>query len=164
MAAVKLELSSKSERTLDCMFLAIVDIVELQTYLIVVGERERSLATSAGFDSAAPSAEVAALLGESAKSVLVLAAGQVSRKADFIPPLSVAVEAGWSAAQFKRSESELSLEKMAEDTEIAVLFSETAPSKGKHVRRRSKDIESFPSATPAEVPQVPSTIEVVAVP
>ena len=77
IVAVRTEMSAASAPPIDAMFLAIVDIVELQTHLVVAGERERSLATAAGFNAVPLTAEVAALAGDAAGALFAMAAGQV---------------------------------------------------------------------------------------
>lgn len=53
----------------------------------------------------------------------------MSRKADFIPPLTSAVEAGWSAASIKASRSEGHLEQLAKDSEIALEYPAERPNR-----------------------------------
>ena len=131
--AVREELSRDGGVTVDAMFVAIVDIVAMRSHVIVVGERERSLAKEAGFDAEPLSAEARALVGEkSSKYVYVMKPGAVSRKADFVPPLTEAVDNGWcpsvNAGSKGRSVSETNLAALAEQTELTVDYSQ-GPSK-----------------------------------
>lgn len=73
----------KIEKDLLCMFVAIVDIVNLTSHLIIVGEKELSLAEMA----------YAGEVIDDGKFMLLK--DKVSRKSDFIPPLSRAFELGW---------------------------------------------------------------------
>jgi len=145
VVAVKTELSAK--KPVDCMFLAIVDIVDLSTHLIVAGERERSLASAAGFDHSPLSEEVEQFAGSAAKNLYKMAPGKVSRKADFIPPLTDAVEAGWSPTKVTSNRSELDLAKLAKHSQVTVEYSPQAPS-GKFVRSQSGGLENIVEPTP----------------
>lgn len=134
--AVKTELSSKG-KPVDAFFLAVVDIVELETHVVVAGERERSLATAAGFNAQPLSSETLKLAGkESARSLYRLAAGQVSRKADFVPPLTDAVAQGWSPKLLQPNRSEFDLAALAEQSEVSVQFT---PAGETFVRSHSAD-------------------------
>ena len=83
--AVRAELAQTSGHDVDCMFLAIVDIVSLQTHVLVAGERERSLAAAAGFNAAPLSEAARGLIGEeSARQVFAMAPGKVRRQAGLL--------------------------------------------------------------------------------
>lgn len=72
MRTVKIELQ------VALIFLALVDIVGLQSFILIAGPRERALARAAN-------------LGDDTNDVMLRCPpGKVSRKADFIPPLTTA--------------------------------------------------------------------------
>lgn len=74
----------RTEKDLTAMLLAVVDIVNMTSSLLLCGEVEESLAIAAyGAEEMVQN-----------KRVLELK-GKVSRKLDFIPPLSAAVTRGW---------------------------------------------------------------------
>ncbi len=74
----------KKEEKKDMAFLALVDIVNLQTVLLLVGEREVALA-KAVFDGPIDPDTGLMSLGK-----------RVSRKKEFIPPIEKALAKGWS--------------------------------------------------------------------
>jgi inorganic pyrophosphatase/exopolyphosphatase len=84
---------SREEKSLDMMFLAVVNIVELKSTLLVIGEKELSLAK---FAFPATSKE---LLGDDEAILrhgLYNLGGLVSRKKDFVPAISKAInKQGW---------------------------------------------------------------------
>jgi len=132
----------------DLMYLAIVDIVELRTHLVVAGEREASLATAAGFNAEPLHPTTRAMCKGAAKHLYLMAPGKVSRKADFIPPLSAAVEDGWTPGDMCGTPSELNLEKLAQESELTVAFTPLSPG-GTFVRHKSGGLDSLAvSATP----------------
>ncbi|KAJ1452139.1 hypothetical protein M885DRAFT_527947 [Pelagophyceae sp. CCMP2097] len=88
----------KAELAVQLIFVAVVDIVALQAHLVVCGPGEKSLAEAAGFRGAPLADRVAELAGDAASALVALAPGRVSRKADFIPPITAAFDAGWTAA------------------------------------------------------------------
>jgi len=98
-------------------FMAVVDIVNLRSVLVLMGNAERSLAEAAyGGPGGAPlGEEVAAMAGEDGARFLYGLGDRVSRKADFVPPLSDAVARGW-APPLQRTESELSFEPIGSPT------------------------------------------------
>lgn len=140
-----------SMESCDLMFLAIVDIVELRTHLVIAGERERALATAAGFDAEPLTPANRKLAGGAAKSLLYMAPGKVSRKADFIPPLSKVVEDGWKLPMSKGTNSELNLEALAKETEVVVRYSAVAPN-GTFTRQKSDLSERASGLLIAETP------------
>merc|ERR1712151_603143 len=143
VVAVRGELSKKSEAPIDCMFLAIVDIVELRTHCIVAGQRERSLATAAGFNSAPIDPAVEKLVGVHTKHLFKMAAGKVSRKADFIPPLTNAVDGGWSPSGLAATGSEANLVDLGQQTQVVVDY-EAGTGVGRFVRCSSTDPVRWP--------------------
>jgi manganese-dependent inorganic pyrophosphatase len=82
--------SSKQENSLPLFYLAIVNIVSLHSTLILIGPEEESLARfafPAGVNGAGPTED----------SSLYSLGGLVSRKKDFIPAISRAInKGGWS--------------------------------------------------------------------
>jgi inorganic pyrophosphatase/exopolyphosphatase len=74
----------KMEKGLTLLFLAVVNIVELRTQLLVCGENERSLA------------EHAFTNGKFLEHCIMDLGGLVSRKKDFIPAVTGAIKRGWS--------------------------------------------------------------------
>jgi len=143
----------------DLMYLAIVDIVELKTHVVIAGEKERSLADAAGFNGEPLPLSTRQLAGAAAKSLMLMAPGKVSRKADFIPPLTNAVEAGWSPAAMKGTSSELNLEQLAKETEVVVSYSDPLAPGGKLVRQRS-GLSQFSSTAALDVAATPPTTAV----
>ena len=76
----------------DALFFGIVDILNLETHVVVAGKRERVLAKAAGFDAQPLAAETRQLAGElGAAALFRMAPGIVSRKKEFVPPLFVAI-------------------------------------------------------------------------
>jgi len=87
----------RSELEVALLFVAVVDIVDLQSHLIIAGHKERSLARAAGWGAEPLADAVVALVGpDVAKSLVALPPGKVSRKADFIPPITEAYADGWT--------------------------------------------------------------------
>lgn len=83
--------TSKREKSLEIMFLAVVNIVALQSTLLLVGEDESSLA-SAAF-AGTPGASGVTTQGDAR---LFSLGNLVSRKKDFIPAVSRAInKGGW---------------------------------------------------------------------
>jgi inorganic pyrophosphatase/exopolyphosphatase len=82
MRAVKIELGK--EKPVDAFFLAIVDIVNLQSHLLLVGNVEQSLAVAA-YDAAPLSAEVVELVSEADAHYLFNLGSRVSRKVSILP-------------------------------------------------------------------------------
>ena len=76
----------KLEKNLDCLFLAVVNIVYLRSNLLMVGPDEKSLAIKA-FENG--------IIKEGDESYIMDLGGLVSRKKDFIPKVTAAVKAGW---------------------------------------------------------------------
>ena len=81
----------KIEKGFLCMFVAIVDIVNLSSHLIIVGEKELSLAEMA----------YAGEIIDDGKFMFLK--DKVSRKSDFIPPLTRAFELGWVPPEEKKA-------------------------------------------------------------
>lgn len=79
----------KAEQALDFAFLAVVDVVRLQSTLLLCGQAEEALASAALCDSP---------LRAASGSLLDLGA-RVSRKKDFMPPISAAILKGGPWAQ-----------------------------------------------------------------
>lgn len=81
--------SSKQENSLPLFYLAIVNIVSLQSTLLLIGPKEESLAHvafPAGVNGAGPTSD----------PTLYSLGGLVSRKKDFIPAISRAInKGGW---------------------------------------------------------------------
>jgi len=76
----------KESKGLSLLYLAVVNIVALKSNLLVLGPNEMSLAL-ASFPHARQSSEFTVDLG-----------GLVSRKNDYIPAITKAIQAGWTAA------------------------------------------------------------------
>ena len=75
---------TKKEKDLTCMLLAVVDIVNMTSVLFIAGEVEASLAVAAyGCGKVENDGKTLALTG------------LVSRKKDFIPPITRAFKDGW---------------------------------------------------------------------
>jgi manganese-dependent inorganic pyrophosphatase len=86
--------TSKQEKSLEIMFLAVVNIISLQSTLLVIGSDEKSLAQAAFFDT--PGARSNA---DDDRRLFSLG-GLVSRKKDFIPAVSKAInKGGWTPGQ-----------------------------------------------------------------
>lgn len=82
---------SKLEKSLDMMFLAVVNIVELYSTLLVIGETELNLAKFA-FPSTKALPDDQTIL----QNGLYDLGGLVSRKKDFVPAISKAInKQGW---------------------------------------------------------------------
>jgi inorganic pyrophosphatase/exopolyphosphatase len=78
----------RAEKKLAVLFLAVVNIVELKSTLLVCGDNERSLAVAAFPDCKPPSSDMPFAMG---------LGGLVSRKKDFIPAVTKAVnKGGWA--------------------------------------------------------------------
>lgn len=109
MRTVKSEMSSvENKPKVDVLYMALVDIVSLRSYLIISGDAERSLAEKAyGGKTVELSEQVQEQAGSGAKYLYDLKT-RVSRKADFVPPLSEAISAGWKKP-FTRTKSELNV-------------------------------------------------------
>lgn len=75
--------SDKKAKGLDCLFLAVVNIVELRTNLLLLSEKEKSLAV-ASFKN-----------GKLVNDGIMDLGNLVSRKKDFIPAIAAAVKEGW---------------------------------------------------------------------
>ncbi len=81
----------KESKGLSVLFLAVVNIVELRTKLLLCGPNERSLAKSAFINGK--------LLDDSHGDSHVMDLGSlVSRKKDFIPAVTAAIKKGWCEA------------------------------------------------------------------
>lgn len=145
MRTVKKELSA--DKNVDVFYLAIVDIVNLRSYLLLLGEAERTLAEAAyGGRSAALPEDVAGVAGENCERYIYDLGSRVSRKADFVPPISAAVSGGWKMP-IKRSKTELHF---AETGEVWVpVVDYSSDPNGEIVRRRSEDIVVKGKAAPA---------------
>jgi len=140
MRAIRREMSEAQDNKVDCYFLAVVDIVEMQSHLLIAGPKERSLAMAAFGPSTVPlSDKVLSLIDSSAaKNILALKPGAVSRKADFVPPLTKAINDGWDPSQTmasSKSENDLSI-----GTEV-VCVPDTDPScQARLVRKKTEEI------------------------
>ena len=72
------------EKGLDAMFLAVVNIVSLKSNLLLCGPAEKSLAEEA-------------FGGEiNSESTMMDLGSRVSRKKDYIPPITQAIKGGWT--------------------------------------------------------------------
>lgn len=80
----------KQKKGLNVLFLAVVNIVALRTYLLLCGHQERSLA------KAAFSAGIELENSTGNEAYLMDLGGLVSRKKDFIPAVTGAIKKGWS--------------------------------------------------------------------
>lgn len=121
----------RAELGVDLIFLAIVDIVGLESHVLIAGRRERSLAVEAGFDARALSPASKAAAGSMADSLLHMGAGWVSRKSDFVPAIAEAFDDGWNLADADGEEEDL-------DVETVVVVEETPECPGgTFVRRKS---------------------------
>jgi manganese-dependent inorganic pyrophosphatase len=86
--------TTRTEKNLTCMFLAVVDIVHMTSSLLICGATEESLALAAyGGDVITTKTDTDTGLVKN-NQVLELV-GLVSRKKDFVPPLTRAVASGW---------------------------------------------------------------------
>ena len=74
----------KKEKNLNCIFLAVVNIVKLKSCLLLCGPTESTLATAA-FDG-----------NISRTGTLMDLGNRVSRKKDFIPAITRKIKEGWS--------------------------------------------------------------------
>lgn len=114
----------RSELKVSLLFVAVVDIVHLQSHLLICGKKERSLALAAGWGQTPVSEEVVKIAGkEAAQHLVVLPPGKVSRKADFIPPLTDCFSNGWKMPMTS-NESKNFLMNLAE---TEVVMEEVAP-------------------------------------
>jgi manganese-dependent inorganic pyrophosphatase len=86
----------REEKNLTAYFLAVVDIVHLTSSLLICGPTEESLAVAAYGGKCVTTRTDTDTELESNNKVLELV-GLVSRKKDFIPPLTRAVAGGWHA-------------------------------------------------------------------
>jgi inorganic pyrophosphatase/exopolyphosphatase len=110
----------KEELKVHAMLLAIVDIVNLTSALVLCGRTEQSLAKAA-YDGA-------------------LVDGLVSRKQDFIPPLTKAVKGGWIVPKFDgmaRSESKIDVA----EGEVEVVYSENPQGELRRVAHKEEEEE-----------------------
>lgn len=82
----------KQEKKLSCLFLAIVNIVELKSCLLLCGPTETALAQ-------------AAFGGPIDNGTVMDLGNRVSRKKDFIPVLTKTIQNGWSNANIPRGPS-----------------------------------------------------------
>jgi len=89
----------KNQRKYSILFLAIVNIVKMHSYLLLCGRPEQNLAENAF--------QGAPLLEQKEGSVAVLMdlGNRVSRKKDFIPAITSTIKGGWSKSKFERAES-----------------------------------------------------------
>ena len=111
----------KAELPAALIFVAIVDIVNLQSHLLIAGTKERALANHVGW-------------AQADSKVVQLASGLVSRKADFIPPLTKAFNDGWTPPTTSAPE-DLDLQGL-EDNEVVIEADAVCPG-GRFVRRPS---------------------------
>eukprot|EP00551_Chaetoceros_affinis_P005915 CAMPEP_0203663826 /NCGR_PEP_ID=MMETSP0090-20130426/1358_1 /ASSEMBLY_ACC=CAM_ASM_001088 /TAXON_ID=426623 /ORGANISM="Chaetoceros affinis, Strain CCMP159" /LENGTH=545 /DNA_ID=CAMNT_0050526869 /DNA_START=44 /DNA_END=1681 /DNA_ORIENTATION=- len=93
--------AGKRENNLQCLFLAVVNIVKLKSQLLLCGPTEKALAT-------------AAFGGEISEDGMLMDLGKrVSRKKDYIPVITRTIKAGWSRPKdMKRGLSTVSLDKL----------------------------------------------------
>jgi len=91
----------KREKNLQCLFLAVVNIVKLRSQLLLCGPTEKALA-------------IAAFDGEVSKDGVLMDLGsRVSRKKDFIPVITQTIKNGWTRPlDLKRGLSTVSLDKL----------------------------------------------------
>ena len=121
---------AKTELGVDLIFVAIVDIVKLESHVLLAGRRERSAADAAGFDARPLEEATRAWAGDAAEHLFRLPEGQVSRKADFVPPLAEAFDGGWKLDDVPPDD--------ALDVDTVVVVEETPECPGgKFVRRKS---------------------------
>ena len=119
----------KEELNAHALFLAIVDIVNLTSVLALCGRTEQSLAKAA-YDGA--------IVDEN--NHLMELKGLVSRKQDFIPPLTKAVRGGWMVPQFNgmtRSESRI----YVAEGDVEVVYSENPQGDLRRVSHKGEDEE-----------------------
>lgn len=81
----------KESKGLSLLFLAVVNIVDLHTKLLLCGTSERSLAVSAF-------ANGKLIESDTGEAQLMDLGGLVSRKKDFIPAITAAIKKGWCEA------------------------------------------------------------------
>lgn len=107
MRSVKTELSSQEGKpAVDALFTAIVDIVQLRSVLLIQGNVEQSLAEIAfGSKLGDVDESIKRWAGPEGALHLLDLGSRVSRKADFVPPISDAVSGGW-AKPITKSKSE----------------------------------------------------------
>jgi hypothetical protein len=93
--------AGKREKNLQCLFLAVVNIVQLKSKLLLCGPTEKALA-------------VAAFGGEVSDDGMIMDLGnRVSRKKDFIPVITRTIKNGWSRPKdMRRGLSTVSLDKL----------------------------------------------------
>lgn len=94
-------IAGKREKNLQCLFLAVVNIVKLKSQLLLCGPTEKALAT-------------AAFGGSITNDGLLMDLGtRVSRKKDFIPVVTKVIKGGWSRpTAMQRGLSTVSLSKL----------------------------------------------------
>ena len=84
----------KEQQGVSVSFLAVVNIVEIRSTLLLCGPHERALALAAF-----PEGQLVVGDGDSAVEVYLMNLGSmVSRKKDFVPAVSAAIKKGWSSA------------------------------------------------------------------
>lgn len=119
----------KEELKVHAMLLAIVDIVNLTSALVLCGRTEQSLAKAA-YDGALVDGN----------THLMELKGLVSRKQDFIPPLTKAVKGGWIVPKFDgmaRSESKIDVA----EGEVEVVYSENPQGELRRVAHKEEEEE-----------------------
>ncbi|KAJ8602874.1 hypothetical protein CTAYLR_010631 [Chrysophaeum taylorii] len=130
----------RSELGVKMLFVAIVDIVELQSHVVIAGNKERSLASAAGWGGTdfPLSPRVIQLAGSATTNLVALPPGKVSRKADFIPPLSDVFAKGWRVPMTSSNSSCM----LALLGETEVVMEEEAPAERPPmlVRRQSSKV------------------------
>ena len=117
----------KEELKVHAMLLAIVDIVNLTSALVLCGRTEQSLAKAA-YDGALVDGN----------THLMELKGLVSRKQDFIPPLTKAVKGGWIVPKFDgmaRSESKIDVA----EGEVEVVYSENPQGELRRVAHKEEE-------------------------
>lgn len=93
--------AGKREKDLQCVFLAVVNIVKLRSQLLLCGPTEKALATVAFGGSICDD------------GTLMDLGNRVSRKKDFIPVITKTIKGGWSKpTDMKRGLSTVSLDKL----------------------------------------------------
>ena len=141
----------RAELKVDLIFLAIVDIVGLESHVVVAGARERSLATEAGFNGRPLAPAAAAAAGPFAPALFLLDKGWVSRKQDFVPPLVEAVDDGWTVENADDDDDD----DLGVETVVVVEETPDCPG-GKFVRRKSlADGRTAPLVFDAPSPRTP---------
>ena len=111
----------KEELNVEAIFVAVVNIVDLTSLLVISGRIEKSLAQAAYNGR---------IVDE--KEHLMELKGLVSRKKDFIPPLTKAVKEGWTVLQLEslsRSESRADIAR----GEVEIVYSENPQGELKRV-------------------------------